>query len=145
MEANKENSRKQAGRKPKTNCAVHRYGIKLTDDENARFTSLFLQSGMHEKAKFIKNMIFGTAMKTVKIDKAAMDYYIRLTNFYAQFQAVGNNYNQTVKAVKTNFSEKRALALLYKLEKTTVELIVLSKKIIELTCEFEEKYLQKNF
>jgi hypothetical protein len=98
---------------------------------------------MIEKAKFIKNMIFKTPMKTVKIDKAAMDYYIRLTNFYAQFQAIGNNYNQTVKAVKTNFSEKRGLVLLYKLEKVTVELIVLSKKIIELTREFEQKHLNR--
>jgi len=144
MEAKSENRRQNSGRKPKTNPAVHRYGIKLNDDENARFTTLFLQSGMNEKARFIKNMIFGTVMKTVKIDKAAMDYYTRLTNFYAQFQAIGNNYNQTVKAVKTNFSEKRALALLYKLEKTTTQLIVLSKKIIELTQEFEQKHL-RNF
>jgi hypothetical protein len=77
MEANKENNGKSRGRKPKANRAVHRYGIKLTDDENARFTTLFLQSGMNEKAKFIKNMIFGNEMKTVKIDKAAMDYYMR--------------------------------------------------------------------
>jgi len=48
----------------------------------------------------------------VRIDKAAMDYYVRLTNFYHQFQAVGNNYNQAVKAIKTNFGEKRAYALL---------------------------------
>jgi hypothetical protein len=141
MEANKGNSRKPAGRKWAKDPAVHRYGIKLSGEENARFTSLFLQSGMNEKAKFIKNMIFGTEMKTVKIDKAAMDYYIRLTNFYAQFQAIGNNYNQTVKAVKSNFSEKRALALLYKLEKTTIELVVLSKQLIALTREFEEKHL----
>jgi hypothetical protein len=47
------------------------------------------------------------------------------------------------KAVKTNFSDKRALALLYKLEKTTVELVVLSREIISLTGEFEEKWLQK--
>jgi hypothetical protein len=144
MEADKENNGKSRGRKPKTNRAVHRYGIKLNDDENASFTTLFLQSGMNEKARFIKNMIFGTAMKTVKIDKSAMDYYIRLTNFYAQFQAIGNNYNQTVKAIKTNFSEKRALALLYKLEKTTVELVALSKKIIELTHEFEQKHLRNS-
>ena len=144
MEANKENRKKNSGRKPKKNRAVHRYGIKLSDDENARFTTLFLQSGISEKAKFIKNMIFGTAMKTVKIDKAAMDYYMHLTNFYAQFQAIGNNYNQTVKAVKTNFSEKRALSLLYKLEKTTIDLIVLSKKIIELTQEFEQKHLHNS-
>jgi hypothetical protein len=142
MESNT-NRKKSSGRKSKKDTAIHRFCIRLNDEENARFNTLFLQSGMRDKTGFIKNMLFGTVMKTVKIDKAAMDYYIRLTNFYAQFQAIGNNYNQTVKAVKTNFSEKRALALLYKLEKTTIELIVLSKKIIELTHEFEERWLQK--
>jgi hypothetical protein len=76
MEANQENNQKSKGRRRKNNPAVHRYGIKLNDNENARFTTLFLQSGMNEKAKFIRNMIFGTEMKTVKINKAAMDYYV---------------------------------------------------------------------
>jgi len=135
------NKKKQGGRNLKKDSAIHRHTIRMNDEENTRFSTLFLQSGIPDKTGFIKNMIFKNVMKTVKIDKAAMDYYIRLTNFYAQFQAVGNNYNQTVKAIKTNFSEKRALALLYKLEKTTVELIFLSKKIIELTREFEQKHL----
>jgi hypothetical protein len=140
MESNT-NRNKQGGRKLKKDTAIHRYCIRLNDEENARFTSLYIQSGMKEKTRFIKHLLFGTVLKTVKIDKASMDYCIRLTTFYAQFQAIGNNYNQTVKAIKTNFSEKRALSLLYKLEKTTVELIVLSKKIIALTAEFETKYL----
>ena len=89
-------------------------------------------------------MLFGREIKVVKIDKATMDYYVRLTNFYHQFQAIGNNYNQTVKAVKSNFSDKRALALLYKLEKITMELVVLSRQIIALTREYEEKYLNRN-
>ena len=131
------------GRKPQQNRAIYRYIFRLNEDENSRFNTLFIQSGMREKTAFIKNMLFNRVMKTVKIDKAAMDYYIRLTNFYAQFQAIGNNYNQTVKAIKANFSEKRALVLLGKLERTTVQLIVLNKKIIDLTHEFEEKYLEK--
>lgn len=72
-----------------------------------------------------------------------MDYYIRLTNFYHQFQSIGNNYNQTVKAVKTNFGEKRAFVLLRNLEKATIDLVLLSKRIILLTREFEEEYLIK--
>ena len=82
-------------------------------------------------------------MKVVRIVKAAMDYYIRLTNFYHQFHAIGNNYNQTVKAVKSNFGEKRAFALLRNLEKATIDLVVLSKRIIMLSREFEEEYLIK--
>jgi hypothetical protein len=137
----KTNRKKSGGRKLKKDTAIHRYCIRLNNEENVKFNTLFLQSGMKEKTGFIKHLLFGTVLKTVKIDKAAMDYCIRLTNFYAQFQAIGNNYNQTVKAIKTNFSEKRALSLLYKLEKTTIELIVLSKKIIELTAEFERTHL----
>ena len=139
----KRRTRRSTGRKPKTDPAVFRYGIKLTSEENGNFELLFEKSGMKQRARFIKAMIFGREMKVVRIDKAAMDYYIRLTNFYHQFQAIGNNYNQTVKAVKSNFGEKRAFALLRNLEKTTIDLVVLSKRVIMLTREFEEEYLIK--
>lgn len=48
------------------------------------------------------------------------DYTLRgqkLPDFYIQFQKIGNNYNQTLCAVKANFGEKRAMALLYNLKK----------------------------
>ena len=131
------------GRRPKKDPAVYRYGIKLNAEENGQFQLRFAKSGLKYKARFIKAMILDREMKVVKLDKAAMDYYIRLTNFYHQFQAIGNNYNQTVKAIKNNFGEKRAYALLRNLEKTTIDLVVLSKRIIMLTHEFEETYLIK--
>ena len=144
MEENsKRKTRKGAGRKPKTDPAVHRYVVRLNSEENGKFELLFEKSGMKQRARFIKAMIFGREMKIVRIDKAAMDYYIRLTNFYHQFQAIGNNYNQTVKAVKSNFGEKRAFVLLRNLEKATIDLVVLGKRIILLTREFEEEYLIK--
>jgi len=65
---------------------------------------------------------------------------MRLTSFYSQYQAVGVNYNQTVKAIKTNFSKKRALILLRQSEKATFELVAINKKIMELTAEFERKH-----
>jgi hypothetical protein len=72
-----------------------------------------------------------------------MEYHARLTNFYSQFRAIGVNYNQVVKLLKATFVEKTALALLYKLEKATMELIATNKQIEDLTKEFEEKYLIK--
>ena len=139
----KESSRKKMGRKPKADPAIHRYGIKLTNEENVRFEAAFSESGMKEKAGFIKKSIFGGRIKVVKIDKATMDYYIRLTEFHRQFQAVGNNYNQVVRAIRTNFGEKRAMSLLYKLEKMTLELMLVTKKVIALTEEYQKKWLQK--
>ena len=104
MEENrKKKSTKGVGRKPKSDPAVHRYVVRLNSEENGRFNIQFQKSGLKEHSKFIKAMLFGHEIKVVKIDKATMDYYIRLTNFYHQFQGIGNNYNQTVKAVKTNF------------------------------------------
>ena len=144
MEENKKkNSRKSAGRKPKSDPAVHRYVVRLNSEENGRFDIQFQKSGLKERSKFIKTMIFGKEIKVVRIDKATMDYYIRLTEFHKQFQAVGNNYNQVVRALKNNFGEKRARALLYKLERLSLELMLVCKKVMALTQEYERKWLQK--
>ena len=142
-ENNRKKTRKGVGRKPKSDPAVHRYVVRLNSEENGRFDIQFQKSGLKERSKFIKAMIFDKEIKVVKIDKATMDYYIRLTNFYHQFQGIGNNYNQTVKAIKSNFGEKRAFALLRNLEKATIDLVLLSKRIILLTREFEDAYLIK--
>ena len=144
MEENKsKKSKKGVGRNPKSDPAVHHYVVRLNSEENVRFDIQFQKAGLKERSKFIKTIIFGKEIKVIKIDKAPMDYYMRLTNFYHQFQSIGNNYNQTVKAVKNNFGEKRAYALKRKLEKATIDLVLLSKRIILLTREFEDAYLIK--
>ena len=138
-----ENRKQQqkTGRKPKLDKCSHRRVFYLNGTDNCRLDSMHLQSGITEMSRFLRSIIFNRPMKIVKIDKATMDYYMRLTSFYSQFQAVGNNYNQTVKAIKTNFSEKRALILLRQLEKATFELVAINKKVMELTAEFERKNL----
>ena len=42
------------------------------------------------------------------------------------------------------FSDKKAMALLYKLEQHTVELVKLSRQIVELSREMEAKWSQKS-
>ena len=133
----------KGGRPSKIDPAVHRYSISLNAEENARFLTLFETSGMHVMAHFITACVFQKGIKIVKIDKATMDYYMRLTSFYSQFRAIAVNYNQVVKILYQRFSEKKASAYLYKLEKQTIELAVLSQNIVKLTEEFETKYLKK--
>ncbi|ATL48961.1 hypothetical protein COR50_18290 [Chitinophaga caeni] len=144
MDSNHKPKKKSGGRHPKDDPAVFRYSISLTAEENARFLSLFEQSGIPVKAHFVTACIFHRTVKTVKIDKAAMDYYMRLTAFYGQFRSVGVNYNQVVKILYRHFSEKKAAAFLFKLEKQTAELAALCRKIIQLTEEFEARHLQKS-
>lgn len=143
MNENNNNQRSRGGRPPKNDPSIHRHVFRLTDAENAKLLSLFEASGMSNKAKFIISHLFEKEIKTVKMDKGTIDFYMRLTSFYSQFRSVGVNYNQIVKLLYSHFSEKKAAAYLYKLEKQTVEFAVLCQKIIKITEEFEGKYLKK--
>lgn len=134
---------KKTGRPPKSDPAKIRYSISFNEEEHARFLALFDQSGMQVKAHFITSCIFDKAIKTVKIDKGTVDFYMRLTSFHSQFRSIGVNYNQIVKLLYKNFSEKKAAAYLYKLEKQTAEMVELFKEIVEITEEFNEKHLSK--
>lgn len=136
--------RNKGGRKPKLNPSTHRHVFRLNDEENAKLLSLFESSGMHNKAKFIISLILEREIKTVKIDLQAMEYHTQLTKFFSLFRSFGVNYNQVVKILYRNFSEKKAAVYLYRLEKQTIEMAALCKNIIELTQEFESKYLLNN-
>jgi len=132
------------GRKPKADPAIFRYSVSFTEAEHNDFLARFERSGMKVKAHFIAACILNRELKVVKLDKSAMDYYMRLTTFHAQFRAIGTNYNQVTKAIKATFTEKKALAFLYKLEQATIELVSIYKQIQELTNEFERKHLSRN-
>lgn len=144
MNENINKRQNKGGRTPKTDPSIHRHVFRMTDQENARLLSLFEASGMSNKAKFIISLLFGKEIKSVKIDKGTVDFYMRLTSFHSQFRSVGVNYNQVVKLLYKNFSEKKASAYLYKLEKQTIEMAVICGKIIELSEEFKVEYLKNN-
>ncbi|MCQ9634190.1 hypothetical protein MP477_04385 [Chryseobacterium sp. WG23] len=133
----------RGGRNPKLNRAVHRYVFRLTDIENTRFLSLFEQSGLDTKAKFIVSLLFERRIKSIKIDAGANEYTTKLSQFFAQFRAIGVNYNQVVKVLHTNFSDKKTILYIGKLEQHTLELSKLCKEILILTKHFEAEYLLK--
>lgn len=144
MNEQKTPKQRKVGRIPKKDPAVFRYSISFNSIDNAKFLSLFEQSEAKNKAHFITSCIFDKPLKVVKIDKGIQDYYMRLTTFFGQFRAIGTNYNQIVKSLNANFTEKKALAFLYKLEQATIDLVKLNQEIIALTSDFEQKYLQNN-
>lgn len=141
MNEKKKSKRSKGGRIPKDDPANIRHIFYLNQVDEAKFLALFEQSGLTAKAHFITACIFNRPMKVIQIDRNTRDYYMRLTTFFGQFRGIATNYNQIVKALNTNFTEKKALAFLYKLEKATLELVEIHKQVIELTKEFEAKYL----
>src|ERR1035437_5784951 len=136
---NKVPHKSKAGRNLKSDPAIFRHTISLNEEQNAAFLGRFDESGMKVKAHFITACIFDKAIRIVKLDKSAMDYYMRLTTFHSQFRAIGVNYNQAVKSIKFAFEEKKALYYLAKLERTTLELVVLNRQIMDLTEKLEVK------
>lgn len=142
MEDKKNRKQNTGGRNPKANPSIHRHVFRLTDEENAKLLSLFEASGMSNKAQFIVSILFEREMKIVKIDKGTSDFYMRLTSFYSQFRGVGVNYNQLVKLLYSRFTEKKAAAFLFKLERQTIEMAGLCRKIIDLTEEFEKSFMK---
>lgn len=143
MEDKSNNRLRKSGRKPKIDPAKIRYTISFNQQEHAKFLELFDQSGMNVKAHFITSCIFEKEIKTIKIDKGTMDFYMRLTSFHSQFRSIGVNYNQIVKLLYSHFSEKKAAAFLFKLEKQTVGLAQLCRDVIKLAKEFEIEHLKK--
>lgn len=144
MEEKKEKNEAKWGRHPRESRKTHCVMVRFDNEEWAKFLTMYEQSGVYAKAVFVKARVFGDTFRVMKTDKTLLDYYTKLSAFHAQYRAVGNNYNQTVKELKSRFSEKKAMALLYKLEKQTMELVGLSRQIIALTQKFEERWSQKS-
>ncbi len=103
---------------------------------------MFEQSGVSSLSAFICARIFGDEFRVVKTDASAVEFTAKLTALHSQFRSVGVNYNQIVKELHANFGgEKKALALLYKLEKATVELAGIGREVMQLCEQFKAKYL----
>lgn len=140
MEKNNTPRRGKGGRPTKIDTADYRFSVNFTAEEYARFLTMFETSGLQSKAAFIKARVFNDTFRVIKTDRGTLEYVAKLTQFHAQFRAVGTNYNQVVKELHTHFSEKKALALLYKLERITAELAAIGQQIIALSEEFNKRW-----
>ena len=133
------NKRSNGGRNRKLDPATNRYSVNFSSEEDMRFLKMFDHSGMTSKSAFIKARIFGEPFHVVTFDKSQHEYYAKLSDFHAQFRMVGNNYNQTLKELKCHFSERRAMALVCKLEKCMIQLVQIMHKVKDMTDEYQER------
>lgn len=140
MEKKNVPARGKGGRPTKTDTADYRFSVNFTAEEHTRFLTMFETSGLQSRAAFIKARVFNDTFRVIKTDRGTLEYVAKLTQFHAQFRAIGTNYNQVVKELHTHFSEKKALDLLYKLEKITAELAAIGQQIIALSEEFRQQW-----
>lgn len=115
--------KRKVGRPRKANKKIHRVAVRFTDEENARFLTLFERSGKKSRSKFLADKVLNTPMKIIRYDKTLHDFIVKLSSFPAQVKAIGNNYNQVIEYLFKHLDEKKARRLLYPLERATIELV----------------------
>ena len=116
MEKNRKPRGGKGGRPAKNDPAVYRFSVNFSAVEHARFLDLYEQSGLLSKAAFIKARVFNEAFRVVKTDRG------------------------TLEELHAHFSEKKTLALLYKLERATRELAAVGQQVVSLSEEFKQRW-----
>ena len=134
----------RGGRRPKTDPSVNRYVVRFNAEENARFLAMFERSGLESKGAFIKNFIFQKPFKVYTIDENTRVFIDKLSSLNSLFRTLGVSYDNVIKTLRENFTEKKAMSALYKLEKLTIELIKVNSKIVALAQRFDEQWSQKS-
>ena len=130
-------NRKQTDKKPRT--PSYKYSFRLNEEQNIRFNELLCKAGSeHNRSRFIVKRIFNEEFVVVKRDPSKVQFIARLNDFYFQFQKLGNNYNQIVKAINSHFSSVAIPHQIAALEQRTRELKALSMEILNLAKQAKE-------
>lgn len=135
---------RNAGRKPKLDPTVFRCTVNFNAQEHARLVAMHEQSGVESMASFIKMQFFGKPFKVFTIDENTRVFIDRLSSLNSQIRTIGVSYDTLVKTLRENFTEKKAMTALYKLEQLTIELVKVNGDIVDLANKFDERWLQKS-
>ena len=124
--------KKLTGRKPKLNPCTHCVMVRFNDEEYTKFMARYKESGVYAKAVFCKSMVFGESFRVIKENEKMRPFSEKLNGYHSQFRTLATVYNQIVKEMHVNFSERKTMALMQRLEKTTKEMTALAKDVIGL-------------
>lgn len=133
----------KGGRPPLANKCTHLVKVRFDDTEWDTLTRMMEQAQETVKAVFIKRRLLGRPFKVLVTDKTLAEYCAKLSEFFAQYRTIGVNYNLVVKELRAGFTEKKAMQLLYRLEKATIELAQKMEEVRLLSEKFESGWLQK--
>ena len=134
----------RGGRPPVANKCSHHVKVSFDDLEWDELSRMMGKADATVKATFIKQLIFGKPFKVLTNDKSLAVYCAKLSEFFCQYRTIGVNYNLVVKELRANFTEKKAMTLLYKLEKATIEMVSVMTNVMVMSEKFDERWLLKS-
>ena len=138
------NNYRNAGRKPKLDPTVFRCTVNFNAQEHARLLAMHERSGVESMAAFIKMQFFGKPFKVFVIDENTRKFIDRLSALNSQYRTLGVSYDTLVKTLRENFTEKKVMTALYRLEQYTKELARINRQIVDLANKFDEQWLLKS-
>ncbi len=138
------NNYRNAGRKPKLDPTVFRCTVNFNAQEHAKLIAMHERSGVESMAAFIKMQFFGKPFKVFVIDENTRKFIDRLSSLNSQYRTLGVSYDTLVKTLRENFTEKKAMTALYRLEQYTKELARINRQIVDLANKFDEQWLLKS-
>lgn len=138
------NNYRNAGRKPKLDPTVFRCTVNFNAQEHAKLIVMHERSGVESMAAFIKMQFFGKPFKVFVIDENTRKFIDRLSALNSQYRTLGVSYDTLVKTLRENFTEKKAMTALYRLEQYTKELARINRQIVDLANKFDEQWLLKS-
>ena len=134
----------KGGRPPVANKCSHHVKVSFDDLEWDALTRMMEKADETGRATFIKRLGFGKPFKVLTTDRSLAGYCAKLSEFFAQYRTVGVNYDLVVKELRANFTEKKAMTLLYKLEKATIEMAKITADVRALSLQFDEQWSLKS-
>ncbi|MDJ1497592.1 plasmid mobilization relaxosome protein MobC [Cytophagaceae bacterium DM2B3-1] len=126
------------GRKPKSKelkASQKVGGFWLTPSEKDKYDRLYTESGLGNQTEFFKQIVFGGKLELYYSDKNTNLIREHLFEYERQMNRIGTNYNQLLKRVNSNDSDKNLYTSVEELKKLTYELKEIFKSILT---EFEK-------
>ena len=77
--------------------------------------------------------VFGTPFKVFVVDENTRIFIDKMSSLNA-------HYRMLLKTLRENFTEKKALSVLAKLERQTIELVKTNREIVALAKQFDEQW-----
>lgn len=102
------------------------------------------QSGIQSLSAFIKMQLFGKTFKVHYIDDNTRIFIDKLSSFQAHYRTISIEYSNLIHLLRQNFTEKKAMSALYKLEKITIDLVKLNRQIVSLSQAFDELWRKQS-
>ena len=117
-----------------------RWDVRLPNPKDQqKVISLYLKSGAKSKSDFVRARLLGEPFKVITVDKSAVEYNRKLSEFTALLHKIGVLYNQAVKAINTYHSPQAAQMTLRQLEKYAQLILGLQEQIIQLTIDYRKQ------